>query len=72
MASHRHSGAATSVTAYLLSFVANSHMNDSRLLDAQLMRSVESGSLLAVGKNNPIIKAMLALLEGDGLTQRDL
>ncbi|KAI0320072.1 P-loop containing nucleoside triphosphate hydrolase protein [Amylostereum chailletii] len=41
-----------------------------RLLDAQLMRSVESGSVLDVGKNNPVVKAMLALLAGDGLTPK--
>ncbi|KAA1467821.1 P-loop containing nucleoside triphosphate hydrolase protein [Dentipellis sp. KUC8613] len=39
-----------------------------RLLDAQLLRSVEGGTLSEFGKDNPVVNAMLALLAGDGLT----
>lgn len=40
----------------------------SRLLDVQLMQFVRDGTTLDVGRKNPVIEAMLALLEGDGLT----
>lgn len=39
---------------------------DSRLLDAQLQRSIEESSVLASGRNNHVIQAMLALLSHDG------
>ena len=41
----------------------------SRLLDAQLARCIEEGTILDVGVgNNPVLEAMKALLAGDGLT----
>ncbi|KAJ7293075.1 P-loop containing nucleoside triphosphate hydrolase protein [Mycena rebaudengoi] len=39
-----------------------------RLLDAQLQRCVEEGTMLNTGGENPVVKAMLALLTNDGLT----
>ena len=39
-----------------------------RLLDAQLKRCVDDGNVLNVGDNNPVVRAVLSLLEGDGLT----
>ncbi|KAG6873855.1 hypothetical protein C0995_010467 [Termitomyces sp. Mi166 len=39
-----------------------------RLLDAQLERCVEKGTILASGDDNPVVKAMLALLTHDGLS----
>jgi len=38
-----------------------------RLLDAQLQRCIEEGTMLSVGQNDLVVKAMLALLTGDGL-----
>jgi ATP-dependent RNA helicase DHX57 len=38
------------------------------LLDRQLQQSIEDGSTLSAGTNNPVVQAMLALLENDGLT----
>ncbi|KAJ7492368.1 P-loop containing nucleoside triphosphate hydrolase protein [Mycena latifolia] len=40
-----------------------------RLLDAQLQRCVESGAMLNTGGDNPVVRAMLALLTYDGLTE---
>jgi len=39
-----------------------------QLLDVQLKRCVEDGSALDFGANNPVIEAVLALLQGDGLS----
>lgn len=39
-----------------------------RLLDAQLQRCIEEGTMLSVGENDLVMKAMLALLTGDGLS----
>ncbi len=41
-----------------------------RLLDAQLLRCIEDGTVLDVGGagENPVIQAMQALLLNDGLT----
>ncbi|KAJ7109956.1 P-loop containing nucleoside triphosphate hydrolase protein [Mycena epipterygia] len=40
-----------------------------RLLDAQLQRCVEDGAMLNTGGENPVVRAMLALLTHDGLTE---
>ncbi|KAJ7170133.1 P-loop containing nucleoside triphosphate hydrolase protein [Mycena filopes] len=40
-----------------------------RLLDAQLQRCVEDGTMLNTGGENPVVRAMLALLTNDGLTE---
>ncbi|KAJ6503274.1 P-loop containing nucleoside triphosphate hydrolase protein [Mycena vitilis] len=40
-----------------------------RLLDAQLQRCVEEGAMLNTGGQNPVVRAMLALLTNDGLTE---
>ncbi|KAJ7675357.1 P-loop containing nucleoside triphosphate hydrolase protein [Mycena rosella] len=40
-----------------------------RLLDAQLQRCVEDGAMLNTGGENPVVRAMLALLTYDGLTE---
>ncbi|KAK0465451.1 P-loop containing nucleoside triphosphate hydrolase protein [Desarmillaria tabescens] len=40
-----------------------------RLLDAQLLGSIEESTIVAQGPNNPVIDAMLALLTHDGLTE---
>ncbi|KAJ7878638.1 P-loop containing nucleoside triphosphate hydrolase protein [Mycena leptocephala] len=40
-----------------------------RLLDAQLQRCVEEGAMLNTGGENPVVRAMLALLTNDGLTE---
>jgi ATP-dependent RNA helicase DHX57 len=40
-----------------------------RLLDAQMLRCVNEGTILDVGANNPIIEAMTALLANDGLSE---
>ncbi|KAI0032148.1 P-loop containing nucleoside triphosphate hydrolase protein [Vararia minispora EC-137] len=42
------------------------------LLDAQLMRVVDSSGALSLGKNNAVIRTMLALLESDGMSQREI
>ncbi|CCL98140.1 uncharacterized protein FIBRA_00134 [Fibroporia radiculosa] len=39
-----------------------------RLLDAQLKQCIDDGVTLDVGQNNPVLHAMLALLQNDGLT----
>ncbi|KZT08749.1 P-loop containing nucleoside triphosphate hydrolase protein [Laetiporus sulphureus 93-53] len=39
-----------------------------RLLDAQLKRCIEDGATLNAGQHNPVLRAMLALLENDGLS----
>lgn len=39
-----------------------------RLLDIQLQRSIEEGTLLDMGRDNPVVQAMLSLLANDGLT----
>ncbi|KZT69049.1 P-loop containing nucleoside triphosphate hydrolase protein [Daedalea quercina L-15889] len=39
-----------------------------RLLDVQLKRCIDEGTMLDVGLGNPVIRAMLALLENDGLS----
>ena len=43
-----------------------------RLLDAQMQESIDSASLTGVANNNPIIDAMLALLNRDGLDPESL
>lgn len=43
-------------------------MYTSRLLDIQLKETVETGDVMRVGENNPIVEAVLALLQGDGLS----
>ncbi|KIM88927.1 hypothetical protein PILCRDRAFT_813926 [Piloderma croceum F 1598] len=40
-----------------------------RLLDAQLQRCIEEGTMLHVGENDLVQKAMLALLTADGLSE---
>ncbi|KAK0464219.1 P-loop containing nucleoside triphosphate hydrolase protein [Desarmillaria tabescens] len=40
-----------------------------RLLDAQLLSSIEESTIVAQGPNNPVVDAMLALLAHDGLTE---
>ncbi|KAJ7017484.1 P-loop containing nucleoside triphosphate hydrolase protein [Mycena alexandri] len=40
-----------------------------RLLDAQLQRCVEEGAMLNTSGENPVVRAMLALLTNDGLTE---
>ncbi|KAI0041900.1 P-loop containing nucleoside triphosphate hydrolase protein [Auriscalpium vulgare] len=40
-----------------------------RLLDSELMRSVEAGHALDVGKENAVVSAMLALLTSDGMAE---
>lgn len=40
-----------------------------RLLDAQLKLCIEEGTILSVGQANPVMRAILALVEHDGLTQ---
>ncbi|KAJ7897125.1 P-loop containing nucleoside triphosphate hydrolase protein [Mycena olivaceomarginata] len=40
-----------------------------RLLDAQLQRCVEDGAMLNTSGDNPVIRAMLALLTNDGLSE---
>ena len=40
----------------------------SRLLDIQLKRSVDSGMILDIGQDNPVVEAVLALLQNDGLS----
>ncbi|KAJ6504362.1 P-loop containing nucleoside triphosphate hydrolase protein [Mycena vulgaris] len=40
-----------------------------RLLDAQLQRCVEEGTMLNTGGENPVVRAMLALLTFDGLSE---
>ncbi|KAF4611691.1 hypothetical protein D9613_004209 [Agrocybe pediades] len=40
-----------------------------RLLDAQLQRSIEEGTMLTVGSGNPIVHAIMALLTHDGRTE---
>ncbi|KAJ7631194.1 P-loop containing nucleoside triphosphate hydrolase protein [Roridomyces roridus] len=40
-----------------------------RLLDAQLQRCVEDGAMLNTTADNPVVRAMLALLIHDGLTE---
>ncbi|KAK0208634.1 P-loop containing nucleoside triphosphate hydrolase protein [Desarmillaria ectypa] len=47
----------------------NTDTNYSRLLDAQLLCSIEESTIVAQGPNNPVIDAMLALLAHDGLTE---
>ncbi|EPT05932.1 hypothetical protein FOMPIDRAFT_1026812 [Fomitopsis schrenkii] len=39
-----------------------------RLMDNQLKQSIDEGTMLDVGVGNPVIRAMLALLENDGLS----
>ncbi|OSX67177.1 hypothetical protein POSPLADRAFT_1128023 [Postia placenta MAD-698-R-SB12] len=39
------------------------------LLDAQLKLCIEEGTILGVGQANPVMRAILALVEHDGLTQ---
>ncbi|KAF7303226.1 Dead deah box [Mycena kentingensis (nom. inval.)] len=39
-----------------------------KLLDVQLQRCVEEGAMLNTSADNPVVKAMLALLTNDGLT----
>ncbi|KAJ6520085.1 P-loop containing nucleoside triphosphate hydrolase protein [Mycena sanguinolenta] len=41
-----------------------------RLLDVQLQRCVEDGTMLNTGGENPVVRAMLALLTNDGLTEQ--
>ncbi|KAJ7246262.1 P-loop containing nucleoside triphosphate hydrolase protein [Mycena haematopus] len=41
-----------------------------RLLDAQLQRCVEDGAMLNTDGENPVVRAMLALLTNDGLTEQ--
>ncbi|KAF8971676.1 P-loop containing nucleoside triphosphate hydrolase protein [Flammula alnicola] len=41
-----------------------------RLLDAQLQRSIEEGTMLTVGSGNPIVHAIMALLTHDGKTEQ--
>ncbi|KAF7337468.1 p-loop containing nucleoside triphosphate hydrolase protein [Mycena sanguinolenta] len=41
-----------------------------RLLDIQLQRCVEDGTMLNTGGENPVVRAMLALLTNDGLTEQ--
>jgi ATP-dependent RNA helicase DHX57 len=36
-------------------------------LDAQLQHCIEEGTMLNSEQENPVLKTMLALLEGDGL-----
>lgn len=38
-----------------------------RLLDAQMQESIETASLSGVANNNPIVDAILSLLNRDGL-----
>jgi hypothetical protein len=38
-----------------------------RILDGQMQKSIDSADLGAVSNHNPIIEAMLAVLERDGL-----
>ncbi|KAK0198729.1 P-loop containing nucleoside triphosphate hydrolase protein [Armillaria mellea] len=40
-----------------------------RLLDAQLLCSIEESTIVGQGPNNPVVEAMLALLLHDGLTE---
>ncbi|PBL00719.1 P-loop containing nucleoside triphosphate hydrolase protein [Armillaria gallica] len=40
-----------------------------RLLDAQLLCSIEESTIVGQGPNNPVVDAMLALLLHDGLTE---
>jgi len=40
-----------------------------RLLDAQLQRCVEEGTMLNDMQNDSVLKAMLALLTADGLSE---
>ena len=39
-----------------------------RLLDFQLKRCVDNGTVLDMGTNNPVMRAVLALLQNDGVT----
>jgi ATP-dependent RNA helicase DHX57 len=39
------------------------------LLDAQLQRSIEEGTMLTLGSGNPIVHAIMALLTHDGKTE---
>ncbi|KAH9934840.1 P-loop containing nucleoside triphosphate hydrolase protein [Fomitopsis serialis] len=39
-----------------------------RLLDVQLKRCIDEGTMLDVGLGNPVVRAMLALLDNDGLS----
>ncbi|KAF9486472.1 P-loop containing nucleoside triphosphate hydrolase protein [Pholiota conissans] len=41
-----------------------------RLLDAQLKKSIEDGTMLTVGSGNPIVHAIMALLTHDGKTEQ--
>ena len=43
-------------------------MPSSRLLDNQLKQCIDEGTMLDVGVGNPVIRAMLVLLENDGLS----
>lgn len=40
-----------------------------RLLDAQLQKSIEEGTMLTLGSGNPIVHAIMALLTHDGRTE---
>ncbi|KAH9842863.1 P-loop containing nucleoside triphosphate hydrolase protein [Rhodofomes roseus] len=39
-----------------------------RLLDIQLKQCIDEGTMLDIGSGNPVVRAMLALLENDGLS----
>jgi ATP-dependent RNA helicase DHX57 len=47
-----------------------SHSFHSRLLDAQLKKSIEDGTMLTLGSGNPIVHAIMALLTNDGKTEQ--
>jgi ATP-dependent RNA helicase DHX57 len=40
-----------------------------RLLDTQMQRSIEEGTMLNVARNDLVLKAILALLTADGLSE---
>jgi len=44
-------------------------MLSSHLLDAQLTKCVEEGTMLTVGSGNPVLNAIIALLTHDGRTE---
>ena len=41
---------------------------DRRLLDFQMKRCVDEGTVLEMGRDNPVMRAVLALLQNDGVT----
>jgi hypothetical protein len=68
LAPNRHFGQPVAVSMSSLIIRLVSSASNSRLLDAQLLRCIEDGTMLNFGKNDLVLKAMLALLTSDGLS----